>query len=258
MKRMIKDRKYREFFILSRKYSKNRYREIDLRLNGGVFKVPDAASFFAMWKEIVINECYEFENITDDNPVIVDFGANIGVSVYYFAMKYRTAQIYAYEADPKIYKYLVHNVKQFDNGNIHLYNKAVSDKNGKVRFYSEGSDAGRFAKEDESAIEVETLCANDVLKSFNKVDMLKIDIEGAERFVLPSLYNQLNKVNNIFIEYHSEKDKEQCLTEIVNLLNDFRLYIRPGYCPSKPLKEITDYMGYDMELNLYGIRKDKR
>lgn len=256
VKQMMFDKNYREYYVLSHKYSNDRYREAKLRIHGGVFKVPDVASFCAMWKEIVMNQCYEFKISDHSSPVIIDFGANVGVSVYYFANKYKNAQIYAYEADPQIYKYLVYNVKQFDNGNIHLFNKAVSDTKGIVKFYHEGSDAGRLAKDNEPGIDVETECAWEILQNHKKIDMLKIDIEGAERYVLPSISDQLGKVDNIFLEYHSEKDAEQCIADIINLLGDFRIFIHPGYCPSKPLYEITDYMGYDMELNIYGVKNE--
>lgn len=47
-----------------------------------------------------------------------------------------------------------------------------------------------------------------ILASHEKIDFLKIDIEGAERYVLPRMASELGKVDNIFVEYHSEADKK--------------------------------------------------
>ena len=57
--------------------------------------------------------------------------------------------------------------------------------------------------------------------------MLKIDIEGAEVSVFESIRNQLNKVENIFMEYHSPTVGSQKLDRLLKILseNNFRYYI---------------------------------
>ncbi len=253
----LRDTRYREWYLLSKRYRNDRYKERKIKIGGVEFVVPDAASFLAIWEELIIKEAYLFTT-ESKKPVIIDWGANVGVSVYFWVKKYPDAEIYAYEADPNIYKYLCENVSRFETGHIHLFNKAISNKDGQIYFHQEGADAGRVVGEGEEAITVKCISANTILNSFDKVEMLKIDIEGMECEVIPAIKGQLEKIENIFVEYHSLKNKKQKLIAVLNALKDFRIYIHPGYTPEKPLEEITDYMGFDMELNIFGKRLKDR
>ncbi len=128
-----------------------------------------------------------------------------------------------------------------------------------MKFYHEGADAGRFAdnshiSDRDNTIEVKCIDASGFLSRFDCIDFLKIDIEGAERFVIPAIESQLPKVKKIFIEYHSEKDKKQCLVKLLDILKDFRIYMQPVFSPKCPLYEVTDYLGFDSQINIFGIR----
>lgn len=243
-----------------------RHREQVLRINNVKWKIPDVASFLAMYKEIVLKQIYLFSKKDNNgNGIIIDFGANVGVSLYYFSKKYPNFDIYAFEADPFIFEYLKYNVKQFDNGHIHLFNQAVSDKNGRMEFFSEKSDAGHLVLFDKDStsdlsniISVECIDANAFLSRFSSIDMLKIDIEGAERFVLPAIKTQLSLVDNLFFEYHSEANNSQCLVDLLEELKGvFRIYINTGFCPKNPLYQIDSYYGFDSELNIFAKKIDQ-
>lgn len=208
-----------------------------------------------MWDEIVCKQIYLFKS-TKEKQYIVDFGANVGVSVYFLSISFPNAEIHAYEADPEIFSYLKRNVSKFDNGKIHIYNKAVSDHDGTIRFVQEGSDAGHYTNDDHDGIIVECLDARNILGQFDTIDFLKIDIEGSERSVLPAIKDKLEIVSNIFLEYHSEEHKPQCLRNIIECLDGFRLYIYPGYCPVRPMEQADSYFGFDLELNIFGIRNE--
>lgn len=221
--------------------------------------VPDAASYFAMYDEIIEKEIYKFR-ARNNSPVIVDWGANVGVSLYYFSKAYPNAKIYGYEADPYIFNYLSKNVGTFNNGKIEIFNCAVWDEETKLKFFSEGADAGHVADgastDDKKIREVSAIDANNILRNYDHIDMLKIDIEGAERTVFPHISDQLYKIDYIFMEYHSRVGEEQGLTNIINALedNNFRLYIKPGFCPMQPLSEAQDYMGIDCELEIFAVK----
>ena len=60
-----------------------------------------------------------------------DFGSNYGV--YSYIMKNFCDEIYAFEPNLEAFKYLEKWTKKFDN--IQIYNKAVSDKNSKIKIY---------------------------------------------------------------------------------------------------------------------------
>lgn len=220
--------------------------------------LPDVASFYSTYKELIYREIYKFFS-DKPAPVIVDCGANIGLSVYYFACNYPKALIYAYEADPNIFKYLVRNVEQFDTGKIYLFNKAIYDKNTELCFLSEGADGGHLLSEEDnrfnsSRIFVDAVDICCVLEQFEYIDFLKIDIEGAERVVIPHVSAQLRKVKNIFVEYHSEKNEPQCLSDIIQVLHDsgFRVYTQPVFCPERPLFTFETPDDFDLQINIFG------
>ena len=256
--KFITSKKYREFLYVMLQGGGKRYREQIISLRGINFFVPDVASFYSTYEELIYKEIYKFST-DESNPVIVDCGANIGLSVYYFASNYPKASIYAYEADPNIFIYLVNNVKQFDTGRIYLFNQALYDKNTELCFFSEGADGGRVLTgssnlSNDRKVFVEAVDVLGVLEKFEHIDFLKIDIEGAERVVVPRLSTQLKKIENIFVEYHSEKDKPQCLSNIVRILheNGFRVYMQPVFCPKRPLFTAEVTGDFDLQLNIFG------
>lgn len=216
------------------------------------------ASFYSTYDELIYKGIYKFSTYKTA-PVIVDCGANIGLSVYYFACNYPEASIYAYEADPNIFKYLVSNVKQFDTGKIHLFNEAIYDKNSEICFLSEGADGGHLlsgkdADLNAAKVYVKAVDICCVLEKFEYIDFLKIDIEGAERVVVPRMSAQLIKVENIFVEYHSEKNEPQCLSDIIQVLHEsgFRLYVQPVFCPERPLFTSEAPGDFDLQINIFG------
>ena len=256
--KFITSKKYREFLYVMLQGSGRRYTEKRISLRGINFWVPDVASFYSTYEELIYKEIYKFST-SKTNPVIVDCGANIGLSVYYFACNYPGASIYAYEADPNIFKYLVSNVNQFDTGEIYLFNQALYDKNTELCFFSEGADGGHLLFErdnyvNDSQVFVKAVDIYGILEQFEHIDFLKIDIEGAERVVVPRLSMQLGKVENIFVEYHSEKNEPQCLSDIVKILHDngFRVYMQPVFCPERPLFMSATPGDFDLQINIFG------
>ncbi|WP_345993137.1 FkbM family methyltransferase [Sulfurimonas sp. HSL-1716] len=235
-----------------------RFVENDLILFDKKVYIPDVASFFFLLKEIFQLEIYKFSTRTK-KPLIIDCGANIGLSVIYFKRLYPHAKIIAFEPDKEIFKYLKSNVESFGYKDAELINKALWNQETTLRFFSEGADGGRIAADDEKQqiIEVQTVKLSEYLKDVN-VDFLKIDIEGAETDVLLECQNELKNVENIFIEYHSFSDKPQTLSTILSILekNGFRYYIEHiGVKSSHPFESITDYVGFDNQLNIFGYRK---
>ena len=53
-----------------------------------------------------------------------------------------------------------------------------------------------------------------------KVNMLKIDIEGAEKFVLPSIAENLKNVEHLFLELHVEEKEPELLEHTCQLLRE--------------------------------------
>lgn len=251
--RFFKYKKYRDYWLMCFRYgSKERFQEMSVRWDGTTFLIPDVASFLSTYEELIYRGVYTFEP-KHDAPIILDFGANIGLSLYFWMKNYPTSKVYGYEADPFIFKYLERNAQGISNGNIELFNVALSDSEGILHFSSNHADGGRVSK---AGVAVRAVDAADEIKKFDTIDMLKIDIEGSERIVLPQIAPYLGRVENIFVEYHSEVDKGQFLPELLQILKSagFRIFISSGFCAARPLMEIETNTGFDLQLDIFGRR----
>ncbi len=252
---------YREFYRLRLCYGGlPRYEEKKIKFSDYEFIVPDAGSFLSTYEELFVHRIYEFQPSHEGELCIVDFGANIGLSVLFFALNYPNVRIDAYEADPSIYRYLQMNLQSCRmDSQVRLFNEAVWTENGTLDFYSEGADAGRIVSSPtlENRVKVKCMDANAALACYERIDFLKIDIEGAEGKVVPHLCGQLHKVQNIFVEYHSVSAEQQKLREILDVLQDsgFRLYGQTGFCPRRPFVQQETYLGFDFQMNIFGVRK---
>lgn len=236
-----------------------RYTETNALLADKEIIVPDNASFRFMHKEIFEEEIYKF--ITQNpEPYIIDGGANIGLASIYFKKLYPTAKIVAFEPDPNIYKILVNNIKEFNFNNVELVKKGLWNCETKLKFFSEGADAGLITNLDmsrSSSLDIETISLKAYLNQ--PVDFLKLDIEGAETIVLSDIEDDLDKVDRIFVEYHSFVNQPQTLNEIIEILRraNFRVYMSvPGNNSIRsPFMGLTPYNNMDFQLNIFGFKE---
>ena len=103
------------------------------------FQVPDCMSFLFQFQEIFVEGFYQF-NTSENQPVILDCGANIGTSCAFFKRQYPSAKITAFEADKKISDILKSNLSTNGFADVEIINKAVWVDDAGIEFASEGSD----------------------------------------------------------------------------------------------------------------------
>jgi FkbM family methyltransferase len=216
----------------------------------------DIASYNFIKKELFEAEIYKFTT-TNPKPYIIDCGANIGLSIIYFKQLYPEAEIVAFEPDKKVFEVLTKNMNAFGYNDVSLVPKGLWNAETTLRFLSEGADGGRVAlKEDDSAIEIETVRLRPYLN--RPVDLLKIDIEGAETKVLEDCSDLLINVQRLFVEYHSFTNAPQELDTLIGILSQsgFRLHISsPGLSSKTPFVTRNIYNRMDMQLNIYAFRE---
>jgi FkbM family methyltransferase len=246
-----------KYFKIRKLYKFPRFTETTSDLLGFKIKIADSLSFVSMYKEIFEKEIYRFNSKTE-NPMIIDCGANIGMSVIYFKKLYPRAEIIAFEPDPKIFNILKSNIESLNYSNIKLINSALWSSEKMIDFYADRADGGRAEEKiaEVAPIKVATIKLSNYLN--RKIDLLKIDIEGAEFEVLNECKNLLNNVDNIFIEYHSFVNNQQNLHKILEILavNNFRVNIlNAGYTSEQPFIKININLGMDMQLNIFGYKK---
>jgi len=215
----------------------------------------DSVTFLHGYKEIFQKEVYRFR-ASSQTPVIIDCGANIGLSIIFFKSLYPQATIFGFEPDPNIFGVCSENIKSFGLTDIVLYPQAVWIQDTQMDFSVEGGFSGRLAKpgDQNDRISVPTRRLRSLLD--RRIDFLKIDIEGAEHHVLMDCADLLHNVENIFVEYHSHVREKQKLHELLEVLTEtgFRYHIHEAYTVRNPYIDHTLMLGMDLQLNIYGFR----
>jgi FkbM family methyltransferase len=202
--------------------------------------------------QIFEEKIYDFE-CEAENPVIIDAGANIGLAALFWKTKFKNPQITCFEPSRVVYDVLLKNLAANNFADVRCINKALSNQIGKVTFTSNEDQSGSLVMEKnlEFNYEVET----DLLSKYivGEVDLLKLDIEGAELDVLLEAKERLTKVKRLFVEYHSFVHRPQQLSLILGLLEElnFRYYMEGEYKQVAPLTGGKVELGQDMKINIW-------
>lgn len=215
--KFITDANERKFFWLSIRYgNKQRFLDTNIKFLQYEFVVPDALSFIWQFKEIFVDDFYKFRT-TSKNPVIYDCGANVGTSCAYFKYLFPSSRIVAFEPNIKIADYLEKNLIRNSIQDIEVVRKAVWIDESGIDLGIENADGSSIFL-DKDRTKVDSVRLKHYLEKESRIDMLKVDIEGAEINVFQDCSNSLKNVQNIFIEFHSYRDNPQKVSEIISVL----------------------------------------
>ena len=133
---------------------------------------------------------------------VLDIGANIGDDTLVLAkLVGNRGRIYAFEPDPDNFRLLKKNVLVNKYKNVVLINKAVSDKNGIIKlFLSDNNKADHRIYDPENKrkyVEVGMISLDSYFKSKRtKIDVVKIDIQGAEMLAFKGMKRLLKNNKN--------------------------------------------------------------
>lgn len=117
--------------------------------------------------------------------VVVDIGAHIGYYTLLAAQAVgKTGTVFAFEPDPKNFALLKKNVKSNGYSNIVLMNKAVSNKTKKGTLFLNPTNSGDnrivSSNENRSSVQIDMTALDDFFTATQKVDLIKMDIQGHE------------------------------------------------------------------------------
>lgn len=182
------------------------------KIQGYTVGYTNKEEFNILKDEIFNNEIYNIQT-KNPQPLIFDLGAHIGLSVLYFKIKYPNSKVIAFEPNPNIFPILEENITYNMLKDVELHNIALGAKDEIRTFYVDksGNDSfstGSFSKnawtgtQQTLPISVKTEVLSKYIQDY--VDILKIDIEGAETEVLKELIasDKLKYIRNILMEYH--------------------------------------------------------
>ena len=136
-----------------------------------------------------------------DGFVFVDVGANVGgYALFVAALERPQARILAIEPQPEIFERLVFNISQNPFGTLKALECAITDKDGKVTLFVDPANSGqssvRFvnSSSDLSAIRVTAKTLKSVVaeEHLERIDALKIDVEGAEALILEAFFRDVD------------------------------------------------------------------
>ena len=168
------------------------------------FEYVDAMSTWPQWDDIFIHQSLYFDSDVP-SPRILDCGANIGLASIYFKRRHPHAKLTAFEADPRLASICRSNLAANDGTEqVDIQQAAVWTAAGTLEFICEGTDSGAIASLAEPVqgpvLPVASVRLRDWLDE--PVDLLKLDVEGAELCVLEDCIDRLCNVRAMLVEVH--------------------------------------------------------
>ena len=167
-----------------------------------------------------------------EGDTFLDIGAGIG---YYTVIASKIVgdkgKVIAFEPDPQYFKFIQKNLKENKCDNVVLFQKAVLNRTGKTKFYlydkigrnrAEEVNyflSGKFKVRD--CIEVETIRLDELLDE--RIDFIKMDIEGGQYLALEGMKNLINKNPQVKIITEVPDYKQQ---EFLNILKEMGFKIK--------------------------------
>lgn len=173
---------------------------LDLGRMGRV-EVRDFSQLLVLW-EVFVAGVYDMPELPAHAEVIVDCGCNVGASLIWFHSRYPAASIVGYEADPITADLARRNTAGLPGVEIHPL--ALAPQDGEVTFHRVPGQswASGTCVEGGSALTVPALALDSVVRrAGGRIDILKLDIEGAEHEVLAAA-TRLDRVRLLVGEYH--------------------------------------------------------
>lgn len=189
----------------------------------------ESGSDILMFNEVLLEEVYRpvVEHVPDCRTVI-DLGANIGLATLYLAARYPSSRVFAVEPHAGTYGLLRMNVEKLvREGRCRTWRGAVwGSARSLVADLSRGEEhySAFAAVESEGAAAegepIEGLPIRELigLAGFEQVDLVKVDIEGAEVELFKGDLDWLRQVNAIAIEFHGDS---RAVTRFDGVMRDY-------------------------------------
>lgn len=162
----------------------------------------------------IVGEHFEYEtlsifkNLAKNAKVIIDVGAHIGKYTI-LASKLCKGRVISIEASKENFFILRNNIKLNKCKNVLALNAAATKSNRRLKLYKRGTSGSYTLKLKTSNYEsVDGIALSSLLKKLGikKVDLIKIDVEGAELDVIEGLkqYLSSHRVDNMILEIWKE------------------------------------------------------
>jgi FkbM family methyltransferase len=168
-------------------------------------------------EEVLIEQTYDLMMVPFRPDLIVDCGAHIGLFSLVAGLKYPSADLIAFEPDADNFRLAQEQLGRFAS-RVTLIEAAVSTSSGQS-WFSRGASNSRYItdRSDERQRRVQVIdLAEEASRWRGRRLLLKIDIEGTEREVLPHVIDHLPRQCAIFFEVHGGQEIWDAITTIVS------------------------------------------
>lgn len=190
--------------------------------------VPEGVIYHRIEDRGIIEEIYDiktYENIKiESNNPILDLGGHIGLFALKFARLNR-GEVYTFEPSKESFNLLKKNVEINHIKNVQAINAAVSDKAGMLKLYlHKYSAANSILNKTNHWVNVKSIGLGDFIKQnkIKKIELIKIDVEGAEYKILKSSINVLKKTSKVILELHEDILSKEQLKEIERIFEKLK------------------------------------
>ena len=169
-------------------------------------KMRDSGGDMFIFHEVLNQGVYQVkpEWLKRKPETIIDLGANIGLTSLYLASQFSDAKIISVEPHPETVSLLRHNLACL-GPRAQILEAAVSDQSGAaVLHLADEAYNASLTRQTEKSVQVQSVTMDEILEKHNltHIDILKVDIEGAEKKLFSNFPSWLKKVDFLMIEMH--------------------------------------------------------
>jgi FkbM family methyltransferase len=233
-----------------------RFNPTVVQFDGRPIRLCDAPSFLSAWDEIFVNRIYEVGGDPAHVPCLVDAGANIGLAALFWKWQRGRFKYIGFEPDPTIAACCRQNLRDWQIDGV-VHEVALAGREGTSWFQPDRADGGQLTNDRISGgvpgFEVSLRRLSTFLPE--SVDLLKLDIEGAEGGVLAEIAPSLPRVKTLFVEWHSRTGAGG-LGQALGLLEaaGFDCFVQVAAGPRQPFLAARQEHGFIQQLNIYATR----
>jgi len=167
---------------------KNEKEKIELSNNTEIY-LRKGTKDHETFEEVFLDHIYNL-NLPFHPRTIIDGGANIGLASLFFKMKYPDVSVVLIEIDKNNLEMIQKNLKH--QNKITILNKALYNTNAFFKVFDPFNATNSFVVEESTPddYDVESVTIDQIINNQNwtEIDILKIDIEGAEKKLFESNY----------------------------------------------------------------------
>ncbi len=181
-----------------------------LHESGATVEFDCPATIASVWtnRAIIEGRTYPHVPFLHDVRTIIDAGANCGAASVFFGLHHPEATVHAFEPGGEAGSYLARNLTMLPRAEQHRF--GLSDHDGTATLHLDPTNLGQASIKghgggdgDGSREAVELKDAGRWARSagIDRIDILKVDVEGCELEVLGSLRDYLPGVQALYVEY---------------------------------------------------------